>query len=66
MGVGDGKRVNIPAPPDLKPGGRGMEGDQVIEFRGEATADPHHRKCRQEKPWRMLRSPYRKPTQVGG
>ena len=66
MGVGDGKRVNIPAPPNLNPEGRDMKSDQVIEFRGEASADPHHWKCRREKLWGMLRSPYRKPTQVGG
>ena len=41
-------------------------GDQVIEFRGEATADPHHRSPCREKIRRMLSNPYRKPTQVGG
>ena len=66
MGVADGKRVNIPAPPILKPEGRARKGNQVIEFRGEATADPHYWTERQEKFRRMLRSPYRKPTQVGG
>jgi hypothetical protein len=41
-------------------------GNQVIEFRGEATADPHcQNECR-EKIRRMLSGPYRKPTQVGG
>ena len=40
--------------------------DQVIEFRGEATADPHHRSECLEKIPCMLRNPYRKPTQVGG
>ena len=43
-----------------------MEGHQVIEFRGEATADPHGWKLCREKPLCMLRNPYRKPTQVGG
>ena len=43
-----------------------VDGDQVIEFRGEATADPHHLKPCLEKPLRMLSDPYRKPTQVGG
>ena len=41
-------------------------GDQVIEFRGEATADPHHQSPCREKIRRMLSNPYRKPTQVGG
>ncbi len=43
-----------------------MDYDQVIEFRGEATADPHRMKLCREKPLRMLSNPYRKPTQVGG
>ncbi len=43
-----------------------MGGNQVIEFRGEASADPYYRTLCQEKIRRMLSDPYRKPTQVGG
>ena len=39
---------------------------QVIEFRGEATADPHYQSRCREKIRCMLSDPYRKPTQVGG
>jgi hypothetical protein len=41
-------------------------GNQVIEFRGEATADPYCQSLCREKLRCMLRNPYRKPTQVGG
>lgn len=39
---------------------------QVNEFRVEASAETHDQIECQEKPCRMLRNPYRKPTQVGG
>jgi hypothetical protein len=41
MGVGDGKRVNIPARPNLKLQGRGLEGEMPTESgRGAASARP--------------------------
>ena len=42
------------------------EGTQLIELRVEASADTQYRNLYREKPFRMLRNPYRKPTQVGG
>ena len=40
--------------------------DQVIEFLGDASAEPYHQNTCREKSLCMLRNPYRKPTQVGG
>ena len=58
--------MNIPALPNLKEGGRIAKGTQLNELRAEATAEAQYRTRCREKPLRMLRNPYRKPTQVGG